>query len=251
MYDILEDFLPRLNKDPEFPAPHSDDFATIHEYADQFEAFIQFEKLADPPRIYGLRDQVRRFIKNLGPAYASAVPRVEILLDGWKDPDPPPPPLEMHSLPKTIENYASSPNQAIIRAANGNVYQHTTQNKQLSNNRYQQQGDKFDKDPPCDACHIPGHHATDCNAWAKSLILARYGRHANDAAKKQAIDNYMARIKNNRNRRSKMKATIRQLVDARQIDEILALIPLDSSSDEEATPTPPDHKPGAGDTDEE
>ena len=60
LYAIMKDYVPRLNKDAEFPEPKREDFDNIHEYADQFNAYLTFEELSEPPRIYSKRDQIRK-----------------------------------------------------------------------------------------------------------------------------------------------------------------------------------------------
>jgi hypothetical protein len=116
MYDILEDYLPSLKKEPEFPAPYSDDFADVHAYSNQFEAWLTFERLSDPPRIYSERAKIRKFISGLGLSYSTAIPRLEAFLDAWHEPNPTPWMLELHTLPKTVEKYSTG--SGVIRAAN-------------------------------------------------------------------------------------------------------------------------------------
>ena len=225
LYDILEDYLPSLKKEPEFPAPQSDDYANIHEYANQFEAYLTFERLSDPPRIYSERAQIRKFISGLGASYAAAVTRLEAILDTWHESSPTPWMLELHTLPKTIDKFYTG--NGVIRAAKP----------------YHKGGQESNKNKPipeaipaaanvCNACHIPGHPATECNAWGKTLLLSRYSRNADESIKSQAITNYLERLKKPRPKRSQMRATVRKLVAANQIDDILALIDTEASDDD-------------------
>ena len=231
LYDILEDYLPSLKKEPEFPAPHSDDFANIHEYANQFDAFLTFESLSDPPRLYNDRAKIRKFISGLGPAYANAIPRLEALLDAWHEPNPTPWMLELNTLPKTIDKYVGG--NAIIRAAQGF-------HKNDRNTKHQAHIDAPsipapDKDA-CGACHIRGHTAVECHAWGKTLLLSRFSRNAPEASKTKAINNYLDRLKQPRPKRSQMRATVRKLVEDNNVDDILALFCSECSDDE--TPAP-------------
>ena len=150
--------MPRLKKDPEFPEPQAEDFNTIHEYADQFNAYLIFEELSDPPCSYSQRAQVKKFIKNLGPAYATAVERIELTMDSWKDSEPAPLTLQLHFLPKTVENYNTKSNNGIIRAANGG------NSTKYFGKPQQTKTSSSDSAKPCNACMIPGHFAAECHA---------------------------------------------------------------------------------------
>ena len=238
LYDILEDYIPRLKKDPVFPQPLCEHYNTIHEYADQFEAFLTFERLSDPPRIYSPRDQIRRFIANLGPKYSNAVSRLEILMDAWHDPDPPPPMLELQSLPKTIQNYNTSNSSAVLRAARAAANNSSQYNHHSFKGKTQPTTPAANPNP-CEACSIVGHTATECNAWAKFLILSKFNRTADESTKSKAITSYLDRLQTpkQRQRRTQMKATIRSMVEQQQIDEILALIPFDEGSDDDQVTT--------------
>jgi hypothetical protein len=230
LYDILEDYVPCLKKDPEFPEPVADDCNSIHDYANQFNAYLTFEELSDPPRIYSPRDQIQKFIRNLGSNYSTAVSRVELLLASWQDPDPPPRELELHTLPKMIENY-TTPMQGIIRAAaGGKTHQSFPQRQGAGGN---QKGTGQDNLRPCSACHIPGHYASECHALGKFLLLSKFKQTADERKLQQAMDNYIATIKPPRMKRSQLKATIRTLLDNNQLDEIVALFPKEEYSDDE------------------
>ena len=238
LYDILEDYVPRLKKDADFPAPHAENFNSIHEYADQFNAYLTFEELSDPPRLYSARAKVRKFIDNLGPMYAEAVSKVEDLLATWYDPEPPPPTLELRSLPKTIESYLHRSNKGVIRAAHGGGKQTNYGHQRFSNSAntgIPKGTNTQDLTKVCDACNIPNHYATECHALGKHLLLTKYIRNADEKKLQKAMDNYIANIKPPRIKRSQLKATIRNLVDNNRIDDIMALIPTAEYSDDEDT----------------
>ena len=208
----------------------ADDFNSIHDYADQFNAYLTFEELSDPPRIYSARDQIRNFIRNLGSNYSAAVARVELLMASWQDPDPPPRELELHTLPKMIENY-TTPTQGIIRAAaGGKTHQSFPQRQGMGAN---QKGTGQDNLRPCSTCQIPGHYASECHALGKFLLLSKFKQNADERKLQQAMDNDIATMKPPRIKRSQLKATIRTLLDNNQLDDIVALFPKEEYSDDE------------------
>ena len=220
-YAVLLDLLASILQQEDInSAPQSRDWADIYEYALKVQSYFNCELLAG--RLHTQKEQCKIFLNGLDAEYKPAVRRARQLLDTGNKSDPQvPDPLKLAVLPTTLTRYlAEETGHATIRAM------HVSKGKKPYGSEHDDRGDKPRQnryrddhegshrgDKPCSICGYSNHHKSQCNAFAKFLVLRAAENKIDDKQREKIIEAYRANIKKKaglRNKRHQL-GTVREM----------------------------------------
>jgi hypothetical protein len=222
-YAVMLDLLASILQQEDInSAPRSRDWTNIYEYALKVQSYFNCELLAG--RLYTQKEQCKIFLNGLDAQYKPAVRRARQLLDTGNKSDPQvPDPLKLAALPTTIERYqAEETGHGTIRAMHFNKSKKPNGTEQEDRgdksrtNRYRDDHDGgFKGDKPCSICGHTNHHKSQCNAFAKFLVLRAAEHKIDEKQREKIIEAYRANMRKKAGMRTKRHqlGTVRELWD--------------------------------------
>jgi len=207
LYEIMERIHPHLNPDAKLSPPLSVNCSDIHEYYNQLDTYFLHNSFENV--VFNPRRQVNIFLEGLDKSYAPAILQIKQLLRAWREDDPPPEDLRLHSLPRTVENIMQEQdNIATIRA----LSHPSKQTPRPGGTPRQSKTPRPFVDIQCSYCKGWGHKRINCDKMAQYVLMQEAYKTLDDKKKAALLEAYIKTQTERKTRRiQRIKGTIRQL----------------------------------------